>query len=400
MSPFSIASRVFILAALTLLVLLGLAGWFLRDQIYQTFQDPGEPFQTYSPPPAADYADASAWFVRAPLDSDLQPALFFVHPTTYSGGANWNAQLDKESANLAVTNISLPNYAAPFADSAALFAPRYRQASLYAFMNNREDGVLAREFAYMDVQRAFRAFRDTIGDDRPILLAGIGQGGLHVLGLLMDMVATDDDLRDRLIAAYIIDSPVPLDLFEGPLQTIPACETPDDVRCVFAYSAVEPTESRRIRIMTERLMSWSPDAGLDFIDKRGLLCVNPLLGERSNEYASARLHRGGVAAEGFSEDAIPAPIPAQTGAQCADGLLMIETVRSPALRRPDRLAEDFREPPFNLFYEDLRMDAARRSINLATILGEERRWAPPLDDPESVEEAPVVPIPDRRRTPD
>ena len=53
-------------------------------------------------------------------------------------------------------------------------------------------------------------------------------------------------------------------------------------------------------------------------------------------------------------------------------------------------------PPFNLFYEDLRLDAARRSLNLATILQEERRWAPPLEAVEEVEDAPVVPIPDER----
>jgi hypothetical protein len=44
----------------------------------------------------------------------------------------------------------------------------------------------------------------------------------------------------------------------------------------------------------------------------------------------------------------------------------------------------------------LRLDAARRSFTLLTILQEERRWAPPLEQVEEIEEAPVVPIPDRR----
>ncbi|MFT6662602.1 MAG: hypothetical protein ACJA0K_002611, partial [Maricaulis maris] len=66
------------------------------------------------------------------------------------------------------------------------------------------------------------------------------------------------------------------------------------------------------------------------------------------------------------------------------------------LQRPHRLAEDFREPPFNLFYEDLRLDVAQRTFALTSILHEERRWAPPLGPVEEIEEAPVVPIPDRR----
>jgi hypothetical protein len=396
-SPFSFATRLMVLSGLAAITVLVLGSWLLRDQIYQTFQDPGEPFQTYAPPDPADYAQADGWYAQADFADDDEPAVFFVHSTTYSGGANWNAQLDKPGAVEAVTEISLPNYAAPFAASGGLFAPRYRQAALYAFMNNREDGILARLFAYQDVDRAFDAFLADTGPDRPIILVGVGQGGLHVLGLLVNRVSNTPELNERLIAAYILESPVPLDLFEGPLTALPPCQTPEDVRCVFAYTAALPSEDRRIRVLTEHLMSWTPDGDLGFVDGRGLLCVNPLLSARSADYASPRLHRGGVAAEGLPADAVPAPIPSQTGAQCTAGLLMTEQARSSVLRRPGRLAEDFRVPPYNLFYEDLRLDAARRSFNLGTILREERRWAPPLEGPEDIRTAPVTPIPDRRR---
>lgn len=397
MSPTAIARRLFLFACLALLVLLAIAGWVFRDQIYRSFQDPGVPFQTYAPPAGADYAAASGWYVREAFSDEDEPAVFFVHPTTYSGGANWNAQLDKASASAEVTSIVLPNYAAPFANSGALFAPRYRQAALYAFMNNREDSIRARMFAYGDITRAFDAFASQIGETRPIILAGYGQGGLDVLGLLLDRFAGNADLRERLVAAYVIEAPVTLDLLAGPLSSIPACTTPEDVRCIYSFASAIPSEEGRIHILTERAMSWTPDGSLAFVDGRGLLCVNPLLSAVSNEYASARLHRGGVAAEGFDADAVPAPMPAQTGAQCADGVLFFEQPRSRALHRPHRLAEDYRLPPFNLFYEDLRFDAARRSFNLAAILADERQWAPAFDAPETVEDAPVVAIPDRRR---
>tara|TARA_R110001606_G_scaffold320793_2_gene467660 strand:+ start:502 stop:1728 length:1227 start_codon:yes stop_codon:yes gene_type:complete len=392
-----IARHAFLWICLALAALLLAAGWVLRDQVYRTFQDPGVPFQTYSPPAGADYAEAEGWYAREGFNNADEPAVFFVHPTTYSGGANWNGQLDKPSSVEAVTQVVLPNYAAPFANAGALYAPRYRQASLYAFMNNREDSLRARLFAYDDIQRAFDAFAAQIGETRPIILAGYGQGGLDVLGLLLDRMATNDALLTRLVAAYVIESPVPLDLFAGPLQAIPPCVTPEDVRCVYAFTSAMASEEGRIHIITERAMSWTPDGRLDFVDGRGLLCVNPLLSAVSNEYASARQHRGGVAAEGLDPDAVPAPIPAQTGAQCADGVLFFEQPRSRALHRPRRLVEDYRLPPFNLFYEDLRFDVARRSLNLATILQDERQWAPAFDAPEAIEDAPVVAIPDRRR---
>ncbi len=395
-NPTSIARWMIIAGGLGLLLISALAGWFLRDQIFQTFQDPGEPFQTYTPPVPADYAATDAWFSQGSFSNPDEAAIFFVHPTTYTGGANWNGELDKESAVRAVIDIALPNYAAPFARSGVLFAPRYRQAALYAFMNNREDSVQARLFAYEDVARAFDTFLQRTGPERPIILAGVGQGGFHTLGLLLDRFASNEDLRDRLVAAYVIDSPVPLDLFSDILAPIPPCETAEDVRCVFAYSYAQAEESDRIRILTERAMSWTPDQELAFVEGRGLLCINPVLGGRTSEYASARQHRGGVAAEGLPPDTTPAPIPGQTGAQCADGVLFVDEPRHRDLQRPHRLAEDFREPPFNLFYEDLRLDAAQRVFTLTSILQEERRWAPPLDSIEDVEEAPIIPIPDRR----
>jgi hypothetical protein len=396
---FSIASRVVILAGIAALAAIAIAGWFLRDQVYQTLQDPGEPYQTYSPPIAGDYAEADSWYVRGTFDDETQPAVFFVHPTTYSGGFNWNAPLDKASAASAVTTLVLPNYAAPFESSGELFAPRYRQAALYAFMNNREDGVLARLFAYADVERAFAQFLTDIGEDRPFILVGVGQGGLHMIGLLIHQVAPVEDLTSRLVAAYILEASVPLDLFAGPLANIPPCETPDDVGCIYSFSAAHQAEERRIRIMTERSMSWTPASKLGFVEGRGLLCTNPLLSTRSTEFASARQHRGGVAAEGFTSGVMPASIPAQTSAQCTDGILLIDRPRSPVLRRPQRLAEDYREPPFNLFYEDMRLDAARRTSLLVDVLAEARRWAPALEDPEDVREAPVTPIPDRSEYP-
>lgn len=176
-STISIARWMVLAGTAGFLVLVALASWALRDQIYQTFQDPGEPFQTYTPPEGADYASAEGWFTRGAFSGDDEPAVFFLHPTTYSGGSNWNAQLDKDSAVEAVTRTMLPNYAAPFAHAGVLFAPKYRQAALYTFMNNREDSILAREFAYRDAERAFDAFLTQIGDDRRSFLPASARAG-------------------------------------------------------------------------------------------------------------------------------------------------------------------------------------------------------------------------------
>ena len=382
-------------AGAAFLALALVASWVLRDQIYQTFLDPGVPYQTYEVPPAPDYADPGAWAMKpvAMALTETEPVVFLVHPTTYDGGSQWNAPYDRPQEAEELAGIVLPNYAGPFFAAGSVYAPHYRQAALYAFMNNREDSIQARLKAHEDVQRAFARFLQEIGQDRPFIVVGVGQqGGLHALGVLLDQVAPAPQLRRRLAAAYILEAPVPLDLFAGPLAELPACAEPDQVRCIIAYATIEPGERDRVDALLERGMSWTGDGGLDYVAGRGTLCVNPLLWRTSEDFAPARLHRGGAAAEGLAPGDHPSPLANQTGAQCQNGLLMIETPRSRVLRRPHRLAETRRVPPFNLFYADLEADSVRRIEILTAIMAEEARYAPPLEGVEEVEIAPVKPI--------
>lgn len=376
------------------LILVALAAWVLRDQIYQSLLDPGEPYQTYILPEAPDYNDVGSWYARPATLSD-QPAVFFIHGTTYPGGSDWNAAINAEEPANLVIEEQLPNFAAPFSSVGAIYAPRYRQASLYTFMNLREDGVAARLTATADVRAAFAAFLTTIGEDRPFMIAGVGQGGLHGLAVLTEDIAPYPAVRRHLIAAYILEYPLPLDLLQGPLAEIPACERPADYRCAYSYVSAISENEDRIRYLTERTMTWATGGTLERVDGRGLLCINPILGARTTDYAPARMHRGGAQASGFREGANPAALPAQTGAQCTDGVLMTEPPRSRTLHRPGRLTEYFRLPPFNLFYEDLRTDAEQRLATFLPVFEAENQLAPPLEQPEEIEDVPFRPIPDR-----
>lgn len=391
--------RLLLVAAAVFLVLAALAAWIMRDQIFQTMLDPRIPYQTYEAPPAPDYAALESWALRpAPspargASQDDAPAVFVIHPTSYDGGEHWNAPHDRPQEVEEIARILLPNYAGPFAQIGPVYVPYYRQASLYAFMNNREDSVQARLTAYEDVRRAFDRFLQEIGPERAFILVGVGQqGGMHALGALTGRVAPAPTIRERLAAAYIIDAPVPLDLFEGPLADLPPCEGPRDVRCVIAYAPARASEESRIDAILDRAMTWTADGGVTPMSGRGNLCVNPLLWARTEDFAPARLHRGGAAAEGLEPGETPSPLSGQTGAQCQDGMLMIEQPRSQTLRRPSRLGEDRRAPPFNLFYADLQQDAARRAARIAALLHDERTYAPELPDAEVIEVAPVIPI--------
>src|SRR3954471_14232558 len=74
---------------------IGIVGFW--DDLQRNALDPKMPFQTYVPPKAPDYAQRTAWYLMPtdPAQTDGAAAdVFFVSPTTYDGGEQWNAPLD------------------------------------------------------------------------------------------------------------------------------------------------------------------------------------------------------------------------------------------------------------------------------------------------------------------
>ena len=355
-------SKVVFTTAIVLL-LAALTAYIFRDDIFQSLQDPGVPFQTYEKPPAPDYTLDSSWLSRPDVQADsfLAPSpgdAFVVVPGVYRGGKHWVLPVDVDRRRERLENIVRPNYVAPYAYAGRTFAPFYRHAAMYSYMTNREDARRAREFAYQDVKRAFEQFLKDSPPERPIILAGHGQGADHVTRLLQDFF--QGARRDRLAVAYIIDHPLPEALFEGPLAALAPCETADDTGCVVAYGSFMPSDKRNAQRFSTRALAYN---GAEYmaINSAKTLCTNPLLWSRSEDYAVPRLHQGGMAAVGLGPESLPPPLPKQTGAQCQDGLLLVDKPRSRSLRRPWGIGARFWTLPSNLFFEDLRLNARART---------------------------------------
>lgn len=385
-----------VLGAFVALLILGLMLVYLyRDDIFQTIQDPGQPFQTYEPPAAPDYASLDSWLAQPDLGQDpysltAKGDVFVVVPSVYRGGNHWNLPSDDLKRKNKLERIVRPNYVSPYGESGRLFAPFYRQASLYAFMTNREDAQQAQDFAYQDVKRAFQVFLQQSPPERPIVLVGHNQGASHVQRLLIDYF--QGPLKQRLAVAYVIDHPLPKASFEGPLSNLKPCNSSEEIQCVVAFGTFTPKDKVIADRFAERSLVFNGEK-YEAIANRPTLCINPLLWTQSEDYAPARLHLGGVAAEGLDPDMTPAPMTKQTGAQCQNGLLLVDKPRSKSLHRPRQVGAKFRTLPSNLFYEDLKQDAKRRVQNLldANILPE--RAGPLLDaiDVQEIEDSPVTP---------
>src|SRR5579863_7569269 len=207
-----------------------------RDDILEALLDPQVPYTVYGPPPTPNYAMASAWDQlptpgeRAASDIDV----FFIHPTTFDGGRDWNGPIDDRKAHGIYERVVAPNDAAPFAAAGSVFAPRYRQASLYTSLSLFDDAIEAREFAYGDVRAAFDYFLAHLSHGRPFILVGVEQGGVLADRLLVDRIAPNPDLRGRLVAAYLLDTVVRAADFE-PGAPIEACARREEAGCAVAW---------------------------------------------------------------------------------------------------------------------------------------------------------------------
>jgi DUF3089 family protein len=353
-------------AAGVLVALVGLALYLWRDDVIKALLDPKTPFGKDPLPLAANYAQRAAWVLipdpataRAPVD------VFFIHPTSYpatftsqSGARHWNGPLNDRAAMSVLSRVMLPNYAAPFDAVGDLYAPRYRQASLFTKSTLWDDAIEARQWAYGDIQSAFEAYLADFNQGRPFILVGVEQGAELGARLLADEIAPNPQLRRRLVAAYLIDAVVPADE-HGPSAPVPACARRDQAGCLVAWAAVRQGDFTAARRLLSRAMVWNQQQ-LEPIGQRAPLCVNPLLGAATDADAPERLNLGAAAATGLEWGVRPGFMVRQVGAQCQDGILRVTRPRSALLRSSGDWIERVREPGFNLFWADLEADSEAR----------------------------------------
>ena len=301
----------FVAGAVVLLLAAALYVW--RDDVIKALLDPKVPFGKDHPPTAADYTTRAAWaLIPDPGATPQGVDIFFVHPTSYpasftsyNGQRHWNAPIGDHGAGLVLTRVMLPNYAAPFDAVGDLYAPRYRQASLYTKSTLWDDALEARQFAYGDVKTAFETYVARYNNGRPFIVAGAEQGGELAARLLAEEIAPNAALRQRLVAAYLIDTVVPADAY-GPKAPVPACQKRSEAGCLVAWSAVRQGDFTGAERLLSRAMVWNAQDQLEPLAARKALCVNPLLGAASDALAPERLNLGAAAATGLEWGVGPA----------------------------------------------------------------------------------------------
>ena len=356
---------------------------------------PRTPFQIAPSPQSPDYSNSENWTIWPSTGDEFTNAdVFYVHSGTYYSSAQWNGPIDDRPSRNAIDTIATPNEVGPFMRSSRVFAPRYRQATRAASFTHMFDGMASRALAYSDISRAFEVFLLNSTTDKPIVLVGYGQGGLHVLGLLREHFSGDNSaMRKRLAAAYVIGFPVAAGYLGELAPTFPICDDAREIRCLVSYVAFDEAFSGEIARTRSRTLAWTSSLQQLEYERTKTVCVNPLNWRLGDDYVGAENHIGAASATGLELGSIPPAVAKAVGAQCQDGVLIVDRPKQDYLRRSRWFGAKWRAQPYNLFYHDLAANAALRVAALSVKLREEAMQLAPIEETVDVNEAPVNKVP-------
>ena len=305
---------------------------------------PSGDFEAYTPPPKPDYSNENNWAALptkkdkahlVPANTDLKENednalvdVFFVHPTTYYSPFSWNAYLDNQKLNDFTDKSTIMHQASVFNECCKIYAPRYRQATLYSFLDKGDNGQKALELAYSDVRDAFNYYLAHYNHGRPFIIASHSQGSRHAIRLLHDFIEKDTALYHRMVAAYIIG----YKFKPNDLTIIQSCHSSTETNCFVTWNTV------------------LKGGDADFF--HSYVVTNPLSWTTDSTYQSADKNLGGVPS---AFDEIEKGV---TDAQVQNGLLMVHKPKFSGY--PKVYGSSYHLVDYNLFYMNIRQNVEDR----------------------------------------
>ncbi|MDG5489231.1 DUF3089 domain-containing protein [Sphingomonas sp. BGYR3] len=356
------------LYVIAVLIVLTIGGAFAYRiwgvQLMRAAMVPSAPFSMQGAMGPERYADAKMWIARPDLPGNPAlwvpagqsvgkapgAAMFYIHPTSYLSRNAWNAPLDDREANDRAA-LFLRGQASAFNASAAIWAPRYRQATFGAFLTDQGAASQALDLAYGDVAAAFDRFLAEIPADRPIILAGHSQGALHLTRLLKDRVA-GKPLATRIVAAYAVGWPISRTA-DLPALGLPECASADQTGCILSWqSFAEPADPALVTEVFDRTPGYTGASRAG----TAMICTNPITGT-PNSAAPAGANLGTLFPTKDMSDASLQP--GQVPARC-DGRGFLLIGQPPEVGPFVLPGNNFHVFDYSLFWGNVRADAARR----------------------------------------
>ncbi len=162
--------------------------------------------------------------------------VFFIYPTIYTKGDQWNADVNNEKLNKKINNTSIAYQASVFTGIANVYSPLYRQMHLHGYnVNNKGVNQLhnvykAFDLAYEDVETAFKYYLKHFNKGNRIVIASHSQGTNHAEKLFTDYILLNESVLKKVELAYLIGMPI-----HKLKNKYPPCDRPNDLNCFLSW---------------------------------------------------------------------------------------------------------------------------------------------------------------------
>ena len=159
--------------------------------------------------------------------------VFYVYPTLYFDGFDWNADFNNKKLSKKIKDLALKNQVSVFSGLANIYSPYYRQMHFQGYKDNI-NGLKAFDFAYQDVENAFKHYLKNFNNGNRIVLAGHSQGTHHLQKLLNEYILLNDSILKKIELCYFVG-----DVFIENFATdgYPICESPTDLNCYLSWNS-------------------------------------------------------------------------------------------------------------------------------------------------------------------
>jgi hypothetical protein len=303
-------------------------------------------FDPATAPAATDYSNPEHWSAlpfrwdeadvlpkgETWISDSLKSAdVFYIYPTIYTKGENWNADVENDKLNKKIDTKPVHFQASVFNESCRVYAPRYRQSHVAVFFEDSSaDGTKALDLAYADVKAAFEYYLKHYNNGRPIIIAGHSQGSWHTRKLLQEYFDTTA-LKSQLVAGYIIGYTIREDMYES----LSLCKGPDETGCFVSW------------------MSYKEGHQPKWEAAKNTSSVNPITWTTDQAKVAASKNAGTVVLN------LQKIKPGESSAQVLawkDGTILYVKTKSNLLR----LLGNLHIADYNLFYQDIRSNVKNR----------------------------------------
>ena len=287
------------------------------------------------------------------IDQNNSPVdVFFVHPTGYLKGDYWTDPLEEKSATMENTQWMMANQASAYNGCCSVYAPHYRQASIYSYFGSDELRAEVHNFVYQDVKKSFEYFIENFSNGRPFIIASHSQGTHHSIRLLAEEIDSSD-LYPRMVGAYIIGGMISKDWMSS-MENIGVCESAEQLGCLVHWDTMNVAQINK-----------------DMPLYSNNICVNPISWKNEGSLSELQDAKGAVPVSGefvleFSGDDGPtdqiftpleAPLKKYVQAQCKEGALFASDQTGTRFQTFSGSGGNYHGLDYALFYMDIRENA-------------------------------------------